>query len=184
MIIVFEVLLLALAVAGVMALFFRVRCPPDHALVLTNRSSDESLRSGPPAFHVLPEQGTYRLPSAGAVDLLELAPLRLDAFVPLAGEDKGGEVHAILHVRVSRRASHLRRAAVRVMGMSRRDLDALGEGTLVVSVRDAIAGRSAEQVERSREEVESDVRAEIGTVLDELGMEIVGLQVRVKKRDA
>lgn len=185
MIIVLEVIVLLVALSAVLALFLRVRCPPEHALVLTNRSADESLRSGPPAFQVLPDRGTFRLPSAGAVDLLDLSPLRFDAFVPVAESDGThvGELHAIAQVRVSRRAPYLRRAAVRVLGMPRRDLDAVGEGTLAIAVRDAIGGLSADRIESGREAVEADVRAELGGLLDELGMEIVDLQLRLKKRD-
>jgi len=185
MIIVFELLLLALAILSVLALLYRVRCPPDHALVLTDRSSEGSLRAGPPAYRVLADRGVFRLPSVGSVDVLDLSPARFDAFVPLL-DDRGerrGEVHAVAQVRVSRRTVHLRRAAVRVMGMPRRDLDAIGEGALAVAVRDALGGRSAEHVEQDREEVGADVRDALGPVLDELGMEIIDVQVRLKKRD-
>ena len=186
MTIVLESLVFLLAVSAVLVLFFRVRCPPDHALVLTNRSATESLRSGPPAFQVLPEGSTFRLPSAGAVDLLDLSPLRFDAFVPLVESDgtHGGELHAIAEVRVSRRAPYLRRAAVRLLGMPRRDLDAIGEGALSVAVRDAIGGRSSNWLESNREQVESDVRAELSGLLDELGMEIANVELRLKKRDS
>jgi len=185
MIIVVEILLLALAILAVLALLYRVRCPPDHALVLTERTSEGSLRSGPPTYRVLADRGAFRLPSVGSVDLLELSPVRLDAFVPLLDADgeRRGEVHAIAQVRVSRRATHLRRAAVRVMGMPRRDLDAIGEGALAVAVRDALGGSTAHHVEHEREDVAADVRAELGTVLDELGMEIIDVQVRLKKRE-
>ncbi len=185
MIIVLEALLLLLALGAVGALLLRVRCPTDHALILTNQGADASLRAGPASFSVLADRGTYRLPSAGAVDLLELSSFRLDAFVPVPDRDgtRTMEIHAIAQVQVSRRKPFLRRAAVRVLGMPRRDLDAIGEGALVVAVRDAVGGRNAARVERERADVEADVRAELRTVLDELGMEIADLQLRFKERE-
>jgi uncharacterized membrane protein YqiK len=183
MIIVVEVLFLALALLAVLALFFRVRCPAGHALVMTQRSKG-ALRSGPPAFRVVAGQAAFRTPSVGAVDLLDLSPVRVDAFVSLV-DDLGGrhDLHAIARIRVSSRTNLLRKAAVRVLGMPRRDLDAIGEGALQLAVRDALAGR-LDNLDHDLSGLESDVRDEFGAVLEELGMEIVELRVRMRKPES
>lgn len=183
MIIVVEVLLLALALLAVVALLFRVRCPAGHALVMTQRSKG-ALQGGPPAFRVVAGQGVFRTPSVGAVDLLDLSPVRVDAFVSLV-DDMGRrhELHAIARIRVSSRTSLLRKAAVRVLGMPRRDMDAIGEGALRVAVRDAMVGR-LDNLDHELPAVESDARDEYGALLGELGMELVELRVRMKTRES
>lgn len=184
MIIVLEMLLLLLALSGVVALFFRVRCPPDHALVLTDRADHPSLRSGPPSFRVLPEQGAFRLPSTGAVDLLEIGSMRFDAFVPIGDSDgQRAELHALAAVRIARRPIHLRRAAVRLLGVSRKDLDAIGEGAIGVAVRNAIAGHGLRAIETDEATIVQDIRSELVTVFDELGFELTDLALRIKHRE-
>jgi hypothetical protein len=179
MTLVLEALLLLAGLSVVVALLFRVRCPPGAALVMTLGSSDQALRSGAPSFRVLSGKGGYRTPSVGAVDVIDLGPTRVDAFVSLEGEPRR-ELHALLHVRVSSREDLLRRAAVRVLGMPRRDLDAIGEGALSVAVRDAIGGREADEVEGDMHGVQEDTRATVAALLEELGMELVDLRLRIK----
>lgn len=183
MIIVLEVLFLALALLTVVALLFRVRCPAGHALVMTQRSKG-ALQSGPPAFRVVAGHGVFRTPSVGAVDLLDLSPVRVDAFVSLV-DDMGRrhELHAIARMGVSSRTSFLRKAAVRVLGMPRRDMDAIGEGALRVAVRDAMVGR-LDHLDQDLAAIESDVRDMMGATLEELGMELLELRVRLKTRES
>ncbi len=179
MIIVLEALLLLAGLSVVVALLFRVRCPPGSALVMTMGSTEQALRTGAPSFRVLAGKGGFRTPSVGAVDVLDLGPARVDAFVPLEGEPRR-ELHAFLQMRVSSREDMLRRAAVRVLGMPRRDLDTIGEGALSVAVRDAIGGRDADEVEGDVPGVMEDTRASLTALLERLGMEIVDLRLRIK----
>ena len=155
---------------------FRVQCPRGKALVITRGSADEAGAASSKAFRVLASGSATRLPWSDAVDTIDLSVMRFDVFVPWGTPSR--EVHATAELRVSTRERLLRRAALRLLGAPARDIDALGETLLELTVRDALAGRASLDEDDTRKEIEGDVLQHLEPIAEELGLEVDAVRVK------
>ncbi|HNS98051.1 MAG TPA: hypothetical protein PKL73_13965 [Polyangiaceae bacterium] len=180
MILVLEGALFLAIVVAMVAMLFRLPCPKDTALILTLRSNGLPLRSGEPMFRVLVGKAGFRSPAVAAVDSLDLRAFPVEALLMIDEH----EWLVTMRAHVGGQESMVRRAAVRLLGMSQRDREAIGEGVLALAVRDALVGRGGgEVVEEQREAIEKDVRSRVAAVLEPMGLEVLELSLTIRRRE-
>ena len=152
-------------------------CPPRTAMVITRSVGSPSLRPAAPSFRVCAQGHVLRTPAVGSVDLLDLSPVRVETFLGM-GDSARTDLQAVLSIQVSRRKHQLRCAARMLLGMSRVDLEEIGVSALSIAVNDVVGGRRAVDVARERHQLEGEIRTVLGELLEQLGLEIVDLQLK------